>query len=396
MIYEIRTEGDMRKPTAQRRKSLERLQNLFFRSSNPSTDPPLARVRDTLDPYKYTEAIIEAVHQPLVILDRNLTIRSANKAFYKTFKITRKETLGQNIVAAGNHSPQLIELAKRFTSLSDENTSFEEYEITLPFRKIGDRTLLLNAKRILLGKYATDFILVGVEDITKRKMIDKQKDDFIGYVTHELKTPITTVTAFTQILQGYHAKTGDKKSQFLLSKVATQLERLNGLVNSFAKVYKAQTGRLEIQKQKIDLDRLVHEDVEGLQYTTTTHNLIIKGSITKSVMADKERIHEVLINLIINAIKYSPNANKIIIKLSEKENEAVISVKDYGFGITREEQKKVFERFFRVQSKNDNRIEGLGLGLYLVSEIVKLHHGKIWVNSKVGKGSTFSFMLPLK
>ena len=136
--------------------------------------------------------------------------------------------------------------------------------------------------------------------------------------------------------------------------------------------------------------------VEAFQYTTSTHDLVIKGHLTQTVMADKERIHEVLINLIINAIKYSPNADKVIIKLVEKETEIIISVRDFGFGITKEEQKKVFERFFRVKDKTDNKIEGLGLGLYLVNEIIKQHKGKLWVKSDYGEGSTFSFSLPVK
>lgn len=377
-----------------KKRSLTGLQSLLFRTSSSTASPP-GVIRDKINPYAYAEAIIEAVHQPLVILDTSFTIRSVNKAFYKTFKSTKKSILGKNLSIIGKQNPQFLELTKRLKRLT-QNESFEEFEMTVTFQKVGERTLLVNAKRILLGRYTTDFILLGVEDITKRRMIDKQKDDFIGYVTHELKTPITTVTAFIQILQGYHAKTKDKKSQFLLAKVASQMERLTGLLNSFANVYKAQTGQLEIKKQKLDLNKLVHEVVEAFQYTTSTHDLIIKGALSKAVMADKERIHEVLINLIINAIKYSPDANKIIIKLAEKEKDVTISVKDFGFGIPKEEQKKVFERFFRVKSKKDNKVEGLGLGLYLVSEIIKQHNGKIWVKSTVGKGSTFAFSIPIR
>ncbi|MBA3724186.1 MAG: hypothetical protein H0W89_04865 [Candidatus Levybacteria bacterium] len=375
-------------------KSLSGLQKLLFRSF--STNAPPGVLKDKLNPYTYAEAIVEAIHEPIVILDKSLTILSGNKAFYKTFKTTKKRTLGLNINNLTSKYPNLQELATRLDALTSQNTSFEEFELAYTSADFGDKTLLINAKRILLGKFATDFLLLGIEDITKRRLIERQKDDFVGYVTHELKTPITTITAFIQILQGYHVKTGDKKSQFLLSKVANQTERLTGLVNSFAKVYKAQTTKLELEKKKINLDKLVHEVVEAFQYTTTTHDLIIKGKLTQTVTADKERIHEVLINLIINAIKYSPNADKVIIKLAEKETEVIISVRDFGFGITKEEQKKVFERFFRVKDKTDNKIEGLGLGLYLVNEIIKQHKGKLWVKSDYGEGSTFSFSLPVK
>ncbi len=376
-----------------RRKSLSGLQNLLFRTA--TTNSPPSKVLDTMDPYAYAEAIVEAVHEPILILDKSLTIRSANKTFYKTFKLMKKQTLGTNLVEIAAQDHEVKDLVEKLKELSTKNTSFDEVEISYRFEKVGVRTLVLNARRILLGKLATEFILLEIEDITKRKLIEQQKDDFIGYVTHELKTPITTVTAFIQIMQGYHAKTGDKKSQFLLAKIANQMERLTGLLNSFANVYKAQTGKIEIHKQQVNISKLVHEVVEAFQYTTSTHDLLIKGEIEKEIPADKERIHEVLINLIINAIKYSPHGNKVVIKMIQKPKEVIISVKDFGFGISKEEQKKVFERFFRVKGKTENKIEGLGLGLYLVSEIIKQHGGKIWVKSILGKGSTFAFSLPV-
>src|SRR5206468_1206460 len=106
-------------------------------------------------------------------------------------------------------------------------------ELTYPFRKIGKRTILINAKQIAYDNKQSDIILLSIEDITQRRLIERQKDDFVGYVTHELKTPITSLSAFIQLLQGYHNKTGDKKSQFLLAKVAGQLDRLNNLLRSF-------------------------------------------------------------------------------------------------------------------------------------------------------------------
>ncbi len=379
-----------------RQRSLADLQHFLSGASLSPNDPLGEAFEKPVEPYLYAEAIVEAIHEPILIFDKSLNILSANKAFFKTFKLTKKRTLGRNLSELEVGNLQVTELIKRMQELSQKNTSFEEFEITYTFKKIGKRNLLINAKRIFLGKYATDFILLGIEDITKRRFIEQQKDDFVGFVTHELKTPLTTVIAFVQILQKYQADTTDKKSEFLLNKVSSQLARLTNLLNSFAKVYKAQTGKLELQKKRFDLNKLVHEVIEAFQLTTTTHNLTLQGKISKPVFADRERIHEVLINLIINAIKYSPNANKVLIQLTETPDKVTISVKDFGMGITIDEQNKVFERFFRVKGKKENNIEGLGLGLYLVSEIIKQHKGKIWVESKIGEGSTFAFSLPMK
>jgi len=366
---------------------------------SPSLSPPTQKLRGSEksmpDAYSFAEAIIEAVHEPVIILDKSLTILSANKALFKNFKFPKSKLLRTNLLDFADQSPEIKQLTERLRALSTHKISFDEFELTHTFPKIGERTLLINAKRIEFGDFATDFLLLGLQDITKRKIIEQQKDDFVGYVTHELKTPITTVVAFVQILQGYHEKTGDKRSQFLLAKINNQMKRLTGLLNSFTNVYKAQTSILEFNKQKFDLNTVVHDVVESFQYMSTTHNLIVQGTTTKPIRGDREKIYEVLVNLIMNAIKYSPNADKVKIKLEESPTHMTVSVKDYGVGIPREEQQKVFERFFRVKSKMKYKIEGLGLGLYLAASIIKGHKGKLWVESTEGKGSTFFFSLPI-
>jgi signal transduction histidine kinase len=269
-------------------------------------------------------------------------------------------------------------------------------DFTHKFERVGEKTLLLGARRIVLEGYKTKLILLSIEDISERKSRDRQKDDFIGYVTHELKTPLTSLNMFVEILTGYHNKTQDKKSQFLLKKASTQIDRLTKLLNSFAQVYKAQTGKLEFHKEKVDMNKLISETVGTFQYTVNTHDISHTGSVKQQIFADKERINEVLINLLTNAIKYSPKADKINVELKEDEKNIIVSVQDFGLGISKEEKEKVFERFFRVQAKYDHKISGLGLGLYLVNEIIKAHKGRLWVESVEGKGSTFYFSLPKK
>lgn len=347
--------------------------------------------------YAYETAIIDALHEPILILDYELTIQSANDAFYKSFKITPKEALHHSLFDVKPKSDQMQMLIQRLEKLSKSNTTFKEFEITQYFKNLGERTLRINAKKLVFANRMTNFILLGIEDITQRKSVERQKDDFVGYITHELRTPITSISAFIQLLQRYHEKTGDKKSQFLLAKTAGQLERLNKLLNSFTYVYKAQNGMLALQKEKIDLYEVIKETVETFQYTTTTHTISIDGNIAKPIIADKERIRQVVINLLINAIKYSPYAETIMLKFREEQKNVIVSVEDFGPGIPKESQTRIFERFFRVKRGNQGySVKGLGLGLYIALEIIKAHKGKLWVESTEGKGSTFSFSLPVK
>ncbi|HSX09369.1 MAG TPA: ATP-binding protein [Candidatus Saccharimonadales bacterium] len=367
------------------------LAQLTIGSNLQPVDQPTTRT----DQYAHIEAIINAIHEPVLILDRKLTIQSLNKAFLKKFKVNKEKTLGINLSELDDN-PQMEHLVKRLKKLSRHTSSFEEVELTFSFKKVGIRTLLISAKQISYDHKNSDVILLGIQDITQRRLIEKQKNDFVGYVTHELKTPLTSLSAFVQLLQGYHEKTGDKKSQFLLAKVSGQVERLTKLLDSFTSVYKAQTGMLELHKETTDLYEIARETVEMFQYMTTTHTISIEGNITRPISLDKERIRQVLVNLLINAIKYSPHADAIVVKLHEKANNVIVSVQDFGSGIPKEAQSQIFDRFFRVKGKNQEyAVKGLGLGLYIALEIIKAHGGRLWVESVEDKGATFLFSLPV-
>lgn len=340
--------------------------------------------------------LIDAIHEPVLILDGNLTIQLVNNAFVKKFKIQKKSLIGKPLYANKRENQQVKKLINRLKRLSKGGRSFREFELTYPFRRIGERTFLVNAKQIAYDSSHLPRILLSIADITQRKLIERQKDDFVGYVTHELKTPITSLLAFLQLLQGYHKTTGDKKSQFLLAKASGQLERLTNLLNSFTHVYKAQTGMLDLQKEKVDLYELVKETVEMFQYTTSSHAITIHGRTTTIIYADKERLRQVFSNLLINAIKYSPNAGSIIVRIREERKNIIVSVQDFGPGVPKEVQNRIFERFFRVNNKKEYSIKGLGLGLYIALEIIKAHKGKLWIESTEGKGAIFSFSLPIR
>ncbi|MDQ3099058.1 MAG: ATP-binding protein [bacterium] len=352
-------------------------------------------VEDVVVIYAYAEAIVETVREPLVILDEQLRIKTANKSFFDTFKVNKKDTYNKLIFELGNEQWNIPSLKKLLTQLLPKSAHFKDYEVSHKFEDIGERTMILNARRIVLEGHKTELILLAIEDITDRKLIDKQKDDFIGIATHELKTPMTSIKSYIQILQKNNKNTVDKKNAFLLDKVASQVERMEHLMASFINVYKVQTGSLNLQKQHFSLDALIKEIVETFGYTTETHTIEYVGKIVTDIYTDREKIGQVLTNLLTNSIKYSPKADKVIVDVKKVGKKIIISVQDFGIGIPKEQQAKVFERFFRAKGKEEKGIHGLGLGLYIAYEIIKEHNGKMWVDSKDGKGSTFYFSLPI-
>ena len=353
-------------------------------------------VEDVVVMFAYAEAIVETVREPLVILDENLRIKTANKAFFDMFRVEKKETYNKLIFDLGNGQWDMPSLNKLLIDILPKNSVFNDYEVNHKFEDIGQRTMVLNARRIILEGHRTELILLAIEDVTEIKKIEKQKDDFIAIASHELKTPLTSIKLFVHLLQSYHKKSKDEKSILISDKISTQVDKLTSMMSSFLNVYSIQTGKLDTHKVHFSIDDMIREEVEIFQYTTETHLINIKISAHTEVFADKEQISQVITNLLTNAIKYSPAADKIIVRASKNAGDITVSVQDFGMGIAKDQQEKIFERFYRTDGKREKGIKGLGLGLYIASETLKAHGGKMWVESKIGEGSTFFFSLPIQ
>lgn len=188
----------------------------------------------------------------------------------------------------------------------------------------------------------------------------------------------------------------DEKSVAYLNRIDDQIDRLINLVSQLLDVSKIEAGGLKLNKSIFRLDDLVKETIDELEENIPNHKVITNLQRRLRVRADRDRVQQVLINLLTNAAKYSPDADKIVVKGKvNKNNEVIISVKDYGMGIPRKHQGKIFEKFFRVYEGRDRTFPGLGMGLHIAWDIIKKHKGKIWFESEPNKGSTFYFSLPL-
>jgi PAS domain S-box-containing protein len=231
-------------------------------------------------------------------------------------------------------------------------------------------------------------------DIHDQKRAMEQRDQFIGIASHELKTPVTSLKAYGQVLQRMCHREGNERAAQLLGKMDGQIDRLTALISDLLDVTKIQSGKLVMHQQMFDPVTLVHDIVEELQLTATNHRIECTMDDEGEVLADRERIGQVITNLLSNAIKYSPGADRVRIALTRPPGEVMVSVTDYGVGIPEAKKDKVFEQFFRVNGDSDITVPGLGLGLYISSEIIKRHGGRIWVESEMGKGSTFAFSIP--
>lgn len=234
-----------------------------------------------------------------------------------------------------------------------------------------------------------------VRDITEKKHEEQRKNSFIAMVSHEIKTPITAVTAYLQMLLQKAQKEQDSFYINMLSRADVKVKKMTAMVQDFLNVTRLEEGKLQIQKQEFELAPLIKEIADDGQFLSNQHTVNIINCEELKVYADKEKLGHVLSNLLSNAIKYSPNGGSILIKCESLDKKVRISVTDQGIGIKKSDQKRIFERFYRVDDENEYTASGFGIGLYLAAEILSYHNSKIHINSKEGKGATFFFDLEI-
>ncbi len=234
----------------------------------------------------------------------------------------------------------------------------------------------------------------SVLDITDQKMDEERKNDFIGMVSHELKTPLTSMLAYQQILRKKLKSSTDEFTQVALDKSNQQIRKMTSMINGFLNISNLESGKIKLRKESFNLRLLLEELIEDFRMITSTHELSLQSCEKAMLYADREKISSVVSNLLSNAIKYSPHGRMIEVSCSSDQEKIQVSIKDEGMGIKEEDQKRLFERFYRISTSHRENISGFGIGLYLSKEIIERHQGRIWVESESGTGSTFSFSLP--
>ncbi|RZK69610.1 MAG: PAS domain-containing sensor histidine kinase, partial [Pedobacter sp.] len=273
-----------------------------------------------------------------------------------------------------------------------------DYDITFQQLRFNDRKpiWLRSIGRITQDENGDHTIFSGVViDVTSQKQEEQRKNDFISMVSHELKTPLTSMVGYIQILLGKAEKIHDPFAMNVLTKASNQVRKMTTMINGFLNVSRLDSGNINLEKSNFNIVDLIKEIEEETVDIVLSHLISFEPVIEAWIFADRNKIGQVINNLISNAVKYSPVGTTIIISAHTVNNMVQISVKDQGVGIIPEDQPKVFDRFYRVTNEQTGMVSGFGIGLYLSAEIIHLHQGKIWVESESSKGSTFYLTLPL-
>ncbi len=231
-------------------------------------------------------------------------------------------------------------------------------------------------------------------DVTESVEIDRMKDQFIAVAAHELKTPVTVMKGYAQVLLRMRTDAPGKWRK-MLEAIDRGADRMDRIINDLLNASQLQTGRLPLSMGEVSLEPFVAEAIQRAASAAPRHRIRLIHAEPLVVCGDPRWLAQVLASLIDNAIKYSPEGGDIDLAIRKEDGEAVVSVRDYGVGIPRERQAGIFQRFYRAHTGTPYDYGGLGIGLYLSHEIIRQHHGRMWFESAEGQGSTFFFSLPL-
>lgn len=248
------------------------------------------------------------------------------------------------------------------------------------------------AKAVLVHQAEKPSIWVGTNtNIQDHKNNELRKDEFISIASHELKTPLTSIKGYNQMML---RKVEDGMIKDYLLRTEGQLGRLEKLIKDLLDVSKINAGKMLLNIEKFDFSLMLREAVTAMQEISPNHRIILNDDLELHFMGDHYRLEQVVQNFLSNAVKYSPEADQVLVNTSLKDGNVIVSVTDFGIGIEKSHLSKLFERYYRADNSSA-RFDGLGLGLFISAEIIKRHSGSFWIESELDKGATFSFKLPL-
>lgn len=231
-------------------------------------------------------------------------------------------------------------------------------------------------------------------EIEIRKAAERKKDEFISIASHELKTPMTSVKGYIQLMERSLLKGDFDTTKTRLSKVQNQIDKLNDLITDLLDISRIESGKMQLSLSQFSLNELADHVLEVMQPSHPDIEFVFEERAPQKVYADKNRIEQVIINFLTNAIKYAPESKKVVLKTAIKRDMLYFSVRDFGIGMSEEHRHRVFDKFYRIEETSE-RFQGLGIGLYICQEILERHAGLIGAHSELGEGSEFYFALPL-
>lgn len=377
---------ELKKPAS---TTLAATNNVSTQNNKEGPTPTTAITTDPNDKLKY-EAILAYIGEGLVVINNEGKIITFNKAAESLLGWKEKDALGRDLT-------EIIKIDYQ-ASINESKLSSSRQSSVYFIRK--DQTKFPAA--ITTTSYGVGAAILGTatlfRDITTEQNVDRMKNEFISLASHQLRTPLSAIKWYTEmLLKGDAGKLLPEQTNFA-NTIYTSTERMIELVNLLLNISRIESGRITVEPQTTDLKVLIEEilDQVKIRYTDKKQKFLTNyHEPIPLINIDPRLIRQVYLNLLTNAAKYTPENGEITVNITKSDTEIISEISDNGMGIPDEDQEKLFGKFFRSSNSGTSKSEGTGLGLYLVKDIVDLSRGKISFKSKVGKGTTFTFSLPL-
>lgn len=352
-----------------------------------------------------TRAIVEGIADGVMVFDANHKVIMVNPAAERMLNLPVPIVLGQDMRDLIEEADEAFDRESTLTILTVLSAlvgSRERLEAGEPLTQtrfqIGERTITASFTPVALTDGGPFNVVAVFRDITKEAEIDRMKSEFLSMAAHELRAPMTSIKGYSDmLLLGLAGEYDERQKQFLHT-IKANVDRVLEMVNEFSEISRLETGTLRLDIKPLHLDKLVSEVVVSLRPEIEAKKVNLTVNVPPDlpeVWGDRTRIIQVLTNLVTNAYKYTPKEGQITITVQWVDDSVQVDVADTGIGIAPQDQEKLFTRFFRADHPEVRRVAGTGLGLSIAKSIVEMHGGRIWVESQLGEGSTFSFTLPL-
>jgi two-component system CheB/CheR fusion protein len=365
---------------------------------------------------EYYKEITETIREPFIILTDELYVVTANPAFYKMFKVFKKDTEGRRMYELGDNQWDAPELRELLEHILPTKKVLSDYEITLDFPKLGKKTMLLNARQI----DSKQLILLAVEDVTAQKnfqlsmdnvtasltmqrdklqSLNDAKDEFISLASHQLRTPATAVKQYVGMLSHGYAGVVSEEQATMLDIAYKSNERQLEIIEDLLRVAKVDAGKVYLEKSTYDIGAQIEAVISGqaILFKSRGQTVIFNKPLKQIyIYSDPKLISMVLENILDNAGKYSQTGSVVTIGLKQEGDFTSVSIKDNGVGIRKEDMDKLFKKFVRIDNSLSTSVKGTGLGLYWAKKILDLHGGSIEVTSSSNRGTTFTVITPTK
>ncbi|MCM2322498.1 MAG: ATP-binding protein [Oligoflexia bacterium] len=340
----------------------------------------------------HLKTLLESLPEAVIVINRQGLIVETNRAACELFSLSREEILVQKTDLL-----RKIDLAPTgllVKTLAGETTHDREAAIqTSAGGRIPVSISASPARENDEGRVTR--AIVVFRNVSELKRLERLRDEFLSTAAHELKTPMTTIKAYVTLLKKWRPDDLGERESKALTVLGYQTDRMNKLIQELLEFSRLQLGRLQLDRTRFDLRELVAEVISHAQGISPAHRLELHNGHEHWVMADRDRVEQVLVNLIDNAIKFSPEGGPIEVSIGEEEGRTQVAIQDRGLGISEPSQRHLFDRYYRAHSETSyNFSAGMGMGLYISRELINRHGGTIWCESREGQGSTFHFTLP--